>query len=252
MWITWGKNCFKVVLIWLKWYLMSKKIEQYNPSAKNIVNDWKVVDANGQTLGILASKIATMLMGKHKPNYVPHMLTGDYVVVINASGIKVTGMKSEQKLYTRHSQYPGNIKKIPYNRMPSNKVLHLAVKGMLPKNKLSSKMLKRLKIYDDSNHPHSAQLLGTENRLIGKKETLSSGVASAKSSKKKNNISSSVTSNKNEDSVAATKVKTTKSKTKATTTKTKATTTKAKVTTTKAKATTTKPKANKSKEDSTK
>ena len=90
---------------------MSKKIEQYNPSAKNIVNDWKVVDASGQTLGILASKIATMLMGKHKPNYVPHMLTGDYVVVINVSGIKVTGMKSEQKLYTRHSQYPGNIKK---------------------------------------------------------------------------------------------------------------------------------------------
>ena len=116
-----------------------KKIEQYNPSAKNMVNDWKVVDASGQTLGILASKIATMLMGKHT-NYVPHMLTGDYVVVINASGIKVTGMKSEQKLYTRHSQYPGNIKKIPYNRMPSNKVLQLAVKGMLPKNKLSSKM----------------------------------------------------------------------------------------------------------------
>ena len=242
---------------------MSKKIEQYNPSAKNIVNDWKVVDANGQTLGILASKIATMLMGKHKPNYVPHMLTGDYVVVINASGIKVTGMKSEQKFYTRHSQYPGNIKKIPYNRMPSNKVLHLAVKGMLPKNKLSSKMLKRLKIYDDSNHPHSAQLLGTENRLISKKETLSSGVASAKSSKKKNNTSSSVTSNKNEDSVATTKAKTTKSKAtttkakvtttkaKATTTKAKVTTTKAKATTTKAKATTTKPKANKSKEDST-
>tara|TARA_B100000214_G_scaffold347415_1_gene298718 strand:+ start:6322 stop:7032 length:711 start_codon:yes stop_codon:yes gene_type:complete len=236
---------------------MSKKIEQYNPSAKNIVNDWKVVDANGQTLGILASKIATMLMGKHKPNYVPHMLTGDYVVVINASGIKVTGMKSEQKFYTRHSQYPGNIKKIPYNRMPSNKVLHLAVKGMLPKNKLSSKMLKRLKIYDDSNHPHSAQLLGTENRLISKKETLSSGVASAKSSKKKINTSSSVTSNKNEDSVAATKVKTTKAKAtttkaKVTTTKAKVTTTKAKATTTKAKATTTKSKANKSKEDSTK
>ena len=164
---------------------MSKKIEQYNPSAKNIVNDWKVVDASGQTLGILASKIATMLMGKHKPNYVPHMLTGDYVVVINASGIKVTGMKSEQKLYTRHSQYPGNIKKIPYNRMPSNKVLQLAVKGMLPKNKLSSKMLKRLKIYDDSNHPHSAQLLGTENRLNSKKEIVSSGIESTKSSKKK-------------------------------------------------------------------
>ncbi|MBL01867.1 MAG: 50S ribosomal protein L13 [Chloroflexi bacterium] len=210
---------------------MSNKIEQYNPSAKEIVNDWKVVDANGQTLGILASNIATMLMGKHKPNYVPHMLTGDYVVVINASGIKVTGMKSEQKLYTRHSQYPGNIKKIPYNRMPSSKVIQLAVKGMLPKNKLSSKMLKRLKIYDDSNHPHSAQLLGTENRLNSKKESLSSGLKSNKSSKKKNDIPSSATSEENKVSAKATT-------TKAKTTKPKATTAKAK--TTKPKATTTK------------
>ena len=200
---------------------MSNKIEQYNPSAKEIVNDWKVVDANGQTLGILASNIATMLMGKHKPNYVPHMLTGDYVVVINASGIKVTGMKSEQKLYTRHSQYPGNIKKIPYNRMPSSKVIQLAVKGMLPKNKLSSKMLKRLKIYDDSNHPHSAQLLGTENRLNSKKESLSSGLKSNKSSKKKNDTPSSATSEENKVSPKATTAKAKTTKAKATTTKVK-------------------------------
>ena len=119
---------------------MSKKIEQYNPSAKNIVNDWKVVDANGQTLGILASKIATMLMGKHKPNYVPHMLTGDYVVVINASGIKVTGMKSEQKFYTRHSQYPGNIKKIPYNQ---NTKLDISYLIKLAKKKLNEKKKKK-------------------------------------------------------------------------------------------------------------
>ncbi|MBC63115.1 MAG: 50S ribosomal protein L13 [Chloroflexi bacterium] len=212
---------------------MSNKIEQYNPSAKEIVNDWKVVDANGQTLGILASNIATMLMGKHKPNYVPHMLTGDYVVVINASGIKVTGMKSEQKLYTRHSQYPGNIKKIPYNRMPSSKVIQLAVKGMLPKNKLSSKMLKRLKIYDDSNHPHSAQLLGTENRLNSKKESLSSGLKSNKSSKKKNDTPSSATSEENKVSAKATTAKAKTTKAKATTAKAK--TTKAKATTTKVK-----------------
>ena len=212
---------------------MSNKIEQYNPSAKEIVNDWKVVDANGQTLGILASNIATMLMGKHKPNYVPHMLTGDYVVVINASGIKVTGMKSEQKLYTRHSQYPGNIKKIPYNRMPSSKVIQLAVKGMLPKNKLSSKMLKRLKIYDDSNHPHSAQLLGTENRLNSKKESLSSGLKSNKSSKKKNDIPSSATSEENKVSAKATTAKAKTTKPKATTAKAK--TTKPKATTTKVK-----------------
>ena len=224
---------------------MSKKIEQYNPSAKEIVNDWKVIDANGQTLGILASNIATMLMGKHKPNYVPHMLTGDYVVVINSSGIKVTGLKAEQKVYTRHSQYPGNIKKIPYNRMPSTKVLQLAVKGMLPKNKLSSKMLKRLKIYEDSNHPHTAQLLGTKNRI------------SVKKSISIDNESSKPSSKKNAESVkASTKATTTKATTtKATTTKaktTKAKTTKAKTTkakTTKAK--TTKAKSS-TKEDSNK
>ena len=188
---------------------MSKKIEQYNPSAKEIVNDWKVIDANGQTLGILASNIATMLMGKHKPNYVPHMLTGDYVVVINSSGIKVTGLKAEQKVYTRHSQYPGNIKKIPYNRMPSTKVLQLAVKGMLPKNKLSSKMLKRLKIYEDSNHPHTAQLLGTKNRISEKKSILSTDNEPTKPSSKKNvePVKASTKSN-------ATKAKTTKSNTK--------------------------------------
>ena len=224
---------------------MSNKIEQYNPSAKEIVNDWKVVDANGQTLGILASNIATMLMGKHKPNYVPHMLTGDYVVVINASGIKVTGMKSEQKLYTRHSQYPGNIKKIPYNRMPSTKVIQLAVKGMLPKNKLSSKMLKRLKIYDDSNHPHSAQLLGTENRLNSKNESLSPDLKPNKSSKKKNVTSSNATSDENKDSAKAPTAKSkTTTKAKTATAKSK-TTTKAKVTKTKAK--TTKAKATKAK-----
>jgi len=223
---------------------MSKKIEQYNPSAKEIVNDWKVLDANGQTLGILASNIATMLMGKHKPNYVPHMLTGDYVVVINASGIKVTGMKSEQKLYIRHSQYPGNIKKIPYNRMPSNKVIQLAVKGMLPKNKLSSKMLKRLKIYEGSSHPHSAQLLGTQNRLNTKQETVSSGADSVKSSKKKNNNASSKSSDDNQPKATTTKAKPAKTKVaKATTTKAKATKTKT------AKAMTSKAKATKTKED---
>ncbi|MFL2665301.1 MAG: 50S ribosomal protein L13 [Dehalococcoidia bacterium] len=218
---------------------MSKKIEQYNPSAKEIVNDWKVIDANGQTLGILASNIATMLMGKHKPNYVPHMLTGDYVVVINSSGIKVTGLKAEQKVYTRHSQYPGNIKKIPYNRMPSTKVLQLAVKGMLPKNKLSSKMLKRLKIYEDSNHPHTAQLLGTKNRISEKKSILSTDNEPTKPSSKKNvePVKASTKSN-------ATKAKTTKSKTA------KAKTTKAK--TTKAKTTKSKTTKSNTKEDSNK
>jgi large subunit ribosomal protein L13 len=107
------------------------------------------------------------LMGKHKPTYVPHMLTGDFVVVINASKIKVTGLKAEQKIYKRHSQYPGNLKEIPYARMQERqptRIIELAVRGMLPKSKLGRQMMSRLKIYAGAEHPHSAQVLGSERR----------------------------------------------------------------------------------------
>jgi large subunit ribosomal protein L13 len=107
------------------------------------------------------------LMGKHKPTYVPHMLTGDFVVVTNASKIKVTGLKAEQKIYKRHSQYPGNLKEIPYARMQERqptRIIELAVRGMLPKNKLGRQMMSRLKIYAGEEHPHSAQILGSERR----------------------------------------------------------------------------------------
>ncbi len=146
---------------------MVTKLKQYNPKASEIVNDWKVVDADGQVLGRLASQVAMYLMGKHKPTYVPHMLTGDFVVVINASKIKVTGLKAEQKIYKRYSQYPGTLKEIPYARMQERqptRIIELAVKGMLPKNKLGRQMMTRLKIYAGEEHPHEAQILGSDRR----------------------------------------------------------------------------------------
>ena len=146
---------------------MVTKLKQYNPRASEIVNDWKVVDADGQVLGRLATQVATFLMGKHKPTYVPHMLTGDFVVVLNASKIKVTGLKAEQKIYKRYSQYPGTLKEIPYSRMQERqptRIIELAVKGMLPKNKLGRQMMTRLKIYAGAEHPHEAQILGSDRR----------------------------------------------------------------------------------------
>ena len=146
---------------------MVTKLKHYNPSAKDLVNDWQVLDASGQVLGRLATQVAMFLMGKHKPEYVPHMLSGDFVVVINAREIKVTGLKAQQKIYKRYSQYPGTLKEIPYERMQERfpeRIIEMAVKGMLPKNKLGRRMLKRLKVYAGPEHPHSAQVIGSERR----------------------------------------------------------------------------------------
>ena len=148
---------------------MVTNIKQYNPSVSAVVSDWQVIDASGEVLGRLATQVATLLMGKHRPTYVPHMLSGDFVIVINASEVKVTGLKAEKKVYKRHSQYPGNLKEIPYTRMQERhpeRIIELAVKGMLPKSKLGRQMLKRLKIYSGAEHPHSAQVLGSERREI--------------------------------------------------------------------------------------
>ena len=167
---------------------MVTKLKQYNPKASEIVNDWQVVDAEGQVLGRLATQVATYLMGKHKPTYVPHMLTGDFVVVINAEKIKVTGMKAEQKIYKRHSQYPGNLKEISYERMSEKhptRVIELAVRGMLPKNKLGRQMLNRLKIYAGAEHPHSAQVLGSERREEREAAAAAKAEAEAKAAVKK-------------------------------------------------------------------
>jgi large subunit ribosomal protein L13 len=125
-----------------------------------IEREWYVVDAEGQTLGRLASRIAPILKGKHKPIYTPHLDCGDFVVVVNAEKVRVTGRKLDQKMYYRHSGYPGGLTSIALRdqlaRHPE-RVLQAAVKGMLPKNKLGRRMMKKLKVYAGDSHPHQAQ-----------------------------------------------------------------------------------------------
>ena len=161
---------------------MVTKLKHFNPSAKEMVNDWQVLDASDQILGRLATQVAMLLMGKHKPNYVPHMLSGDFVVVINASQIKVTGAKAQQKIYKRYSQYPGTLKEIPYERMQERfpeRIIEMAVKGMLPKNKLGRRMLKRLKVYGGPEHPHAAQVIGSDRRESREAEALAKAETAA-------------------------------------------------------------------------
>ena len=127
---------------------------------QDVQKDWYVVDARGQTLGRLATQVATVLRGKHKPIYTPHVDCGDFVVVINAEKIHVTGQKMTQKKYYRHSGYPGGLKEIALRdqlqKFP-NRVIESAVRGMLPKNRLGRRMFKKLKVYAGSVHPHEAQ-----------------------------------------------------------------------------------------------
>ena len=125
-----------------------------------IERTWYVVDAEGKTLGRLATEIARILRGKHKPIYTPHVDTGDYVIVINADKVRVTGNRLDQKFYYRHSGYMGGLKAIPLRRMLEThpeRVIEHAVKGMLPKNRLGRKMYKKLKVYASPDHPHQAQ-----------------------------------------------------------------------------------------------
>jgi len=126
----------------------------------DVSRKWYIVDATNKVLGRLASKIAVVLTGKHKPQYTPHVDCGDYVVIINADKFRVTGTKMKDKMYYSHSFYPGGLKSINLETMlkkhPERVVYH-AVSGMLPKNKLRARRLKRLKIYTASNHPHTAQ-----------------------------------------------------------------------------------------------
>ena len=161
---------------------MVTKLKHYNPSAKDLMNDWQVLDATDQILGRFATQVAMLLMGKHKPEYVPHMLSGDFVVVINASQIKVTGLKAQKKIYKRYSQYPGTLKEIPYERMQERfpeRIIEMAVKGMLPKNKLGRRMLKRLKVYAGPEHPHSAQVIGSDRRESREAEALAKAETAA-------------------------------------------------------------------------
>jgi len=135
-------------------------VKTYVVKPKDFVREWYVVDAEGQTLGRLASKIAQVLKGKHKPIYTPNFDTGDHVIVVNADKIHVTGNKLTQKIYYRHSQYPGGLKSVSLEdqlQQHPTRVLEAAVKGMLPKNKLGRAMIQKLKIYAAPEHPHQAQ-----------------------------------------------------------------------------------------------
>ena len=126
----------------------------------DIEESWILVDAKGKTLGRLASQIANILSGKNKPEYTPNADMGDFVVVVNASEVNVTGKKLDQKLYYRHSGYPGGIKSKPLREImenSANDAIKSAVKGMLPKSKLGRQMFTKLKVYNDDQHPHAAQ-----------------------------------------------------------------------------------------------
>ena len=135
-------------------------MKTYTPRAAEVKASWYVVDADGQTLGRLASNIAKVLKGKHKPSYTPHLLTGDFVVVVNAERVRVTGNKRSQKTYERYSGYPGGL----HSRTLAEQIarrpeepLREAVRGMLQHNTLGGEMLKRLKVYAGSDHKHQAQ-----------------------------------------------------------------------------------------------
>lgn len=135
-------------------------MKTFSPKPTDIKRAWWVVDADGQVLGRLAAEIAHVLRGKHKPIYAPHADTGDYVIVINAKSVRLTGNKLEQKMYVRHSGYPGGITQIPYVKLLATRpatAVEKAVRGMLPHNRLGRAMFRKLKVYEGPEHPHGSQ-----------------------------------------------------------------------------------------------
>jgi len=135
-------------------------MKTYSQKASEVSRDWYVVDADGQTVGRLATQIATLLRGKHKPTFSPNIDGGDFVVIINAEKIQLLGKKQDQKMYYRHSNYPGGFKSVSYRRMLAthpDRILRYAVKGMLPKTRLGRRQLVKLRIYAGATHPHLAQ-----------------------------------------------------------------------------------------------
>jgi len=128
--------------------------------AQDVQRSWLVVDAENKTLGRLATEVARRLRGKHKPEYTPHVDTGDYVIVVNAEKVRVTGNKTTDKIYYRHSGYPGGIKAISFEHLREKhpeRIIEKAVKGMLPRNPLGRAMFRKLKVYAGGEHPHAAQ-----------------------------------------------------------------------------------------------
>jgi large subunit ribosomal protein L13 len=132
----------------------------YSPKVSEIERGWYVVDADGVALGRLSSRVAGVLLGKHKPTYAPHLDTGDFVIVVNAEKVRLTGRKEEQKIYYRHSGHPGNLKQETAGHLRRRRPVKLveeAVKGMLPKNRLGRRLLRKLKVYAGPQHKHAAQ-----------------------------------------------------------------------------------------------
>lgn len=135
-------------------------MKTYSAKPESVKRDWYVVDASGKTLGRLATEVASRLRGKHKPEYTPHVDTGDYIVVINAEKVAVTGNKANAKMYYRHTGYPGGLKEANFATLQAEKpemIIEKAVKGMLPRNPLGRDMYRKLKVYAGSEHPHTAQ-----------------------------------------------------------------------------------------------
>jgi large subunit ribosomal protein L13 len=135
-------------------------MKSYMARPRTVERKWYLIDAEGQTLGRLATEIARLLRGKNKPQYTPHIDTGDFVVVVNAEKVLVTGKKAEQKVYYRHSGYPGGLKETSFESMLERRpteILRRAVRGMMPKTRLGRQQLKKLKIYAGPEHPHEAQ-----------------------------------------------------------------------------------------------
>ena len=132
----------------------------FSAKPAEVKREWYVVDAEEKVLGRIASEIATRLRGKHKPEYTPHVDTGDHVVVINAARVKVTGRKTTDKIYHRHSGYPGGLRSLSFEKLQGRapgRAIELAVKGMLPRGPLGRAMFRKLHVYPDSTHPHAAQ-----------------------------------------------------------------------------------------------
>lgn len=135
-------------------------MKTFTAKPESVTRDWYVVDANGKTLGRIATEIASRLRGKHKPEYTPHVDTGDYIIVINAEKVAVTGNKAHAKMYYSHTGFPGGIKEINFEKLIAKKpemVLESAIKGMLPKGPLGRAMFRKLKVYAGAEHQHAAQ-----------------------------------------------------------------------------------------------
>ena len=135
-------------------------MKTFSAKPESVKRDWYVVDASGKTLGRLATEVARRLRGKHKAEYTPHVDTGDYIVVVNSDKVNVTGRKRSDKVYYRHTGYPGGIKSITFDKLvakDSRRIIEIAVKGMLPKNPLGRAMFRKLKVYTGPDHKHAAQ-----------------------------------------------------------------------------------------------